>query len=137
MIENKEPYKNLIIVLSVVLPLAVAALFGIKIPGYDFSFLPPVYATINGITALLLIIAVIAIKNKKKNLHETLMKTCIVLLSIISGHVCRLSHNQRINSLWWRRSNQICLFLYFDNTYCVIDSSGSICAFYLFKGTFG
>jgi len=82
MIENKEPYKKLIIVLSVVLPLAVAALFGIKIPGYDFSFLPPVYATINGITALLLIIAVIAIKNKKKNLHETLMKICIFLSAL-------------------------------------------------------
>jgi len=77
MSEKKEPYQKLIIVLSIVLPLAVAALFGIKIPGYDFSFLPPIYATINGITAVLLIIAVIAIKNKKKKLHEILMKTCI------------------------------------------------------------
>jgi len=82
MIQNKEPYKKLIIVLSVVLPLAVAALFGIKIPGYDFSFLPPIYATINGITALLLILAVVAIKNKKTNLHETLMKICILLSAL-------------------------------------------------------
>ncbi len=77
MSEKKEPYQKLIIVLSIVLPLAVAALFGIRIPGYDFSFLPPIYATINGITAVLLIVAVIAIKNKKKKLHEMLMKTCI------------------------------------------------------------
>jgi putative membrane protein len=77
MSEKKEPYQKLIIVLSIVLPLAVAALFGIKIPGYDFSFLPPIYATINGITAVLLVVAVIAIKNKKKKLHEMLMKTCI------------------------------------------------------------
>ena len=77
MSEKKEPYQKLIIVLSIVLPLAVAALFGIRIPGYDFSFLPPIYATINGITAILLIVAVIAIKNKKKKLHEILMKTCI------------------------------------------------------------
>jgi len=77
MIEKKEPYKKLIIVLSIVLPLAVAALFRIKIPGYDFSFLPPIYATINGITALLLVTAFIAIKNKKRALHELLMKICI------------------------------------------------------------
>jgi len=75
--ENRDPYQRLIIVLSVVLPIVVAALFGIKIPGYDFSFLPPIYATLNGITAVLLVIAVIAIKNKKIKLHETLMKICI------------------------------------------------------------
>lgn len=77
MSEKKEPYQKLILVLSVVLPLAVAALFRVKIPGYDFSFLPPIYATINGITAVLLILAVIAIKNKNRKLHETLMKICI------------------------------------------------------------
>lgn len=77
MVEKKEPYQKLIIVLSIVLPLAVAALFRIKIPGYDFSFLPPIYATINGITALLLIAAFVAIKNKKRGLHELLMKICI------------------------------------------------------------
>jgi putative membrane protein len=82
MSEMKEPYQKLIIVLSVVLPLAVAALFGIKIPGYDFSFLPPIYATINGITAVLLVIAVVAIKNKRKRLHETLMKICIGLSAL-------------------------------------------------------
>ncbi len=82
MSDSKEPYKKLIIVLSVVLPLAVAALFVIKVPGYDFSFLPPVYATINGITAILLIIAVMAIRNKNRKLHEMLMKICILLSAI-------------------------------------------------------
>jgi putative membrane protein len=77
MATQQEPYKKLIIALSVVLPLAVAALFGIKIPGYDFSFLPPIYATINGITAVLLIAAVVAIKKKNRALHELLMKICI------------------------------------------------------------
>ncbi len=76
---NKDPYRKLIIALSVILPLAVAVLFRVKIPGYDFSFLPPIYATINGLTATLLISAVIAIKNKKRKLHENLMKTCIGL----------------------------------------------------------
>ncbi len=76
---TKAPYHKLIVTLSVLLPLAVAVLFRVKIPGYDFSFLPPIYATINGITALLLIVAVVAIKKKNRKLHEALMKTCIVL----------------------------------------------------------
>lgn len=77
--EEKEPYKKLIITLSVLIPIAVAVLFGVKIEGYDFSFLPPIYASINGITAVLLLIALWAIKNKKKTLHERIMKSCIGL----------------------------------------------------------
>jgi putative membrane protein len=71
-------YKKLIITLSVVIPLAVAALFSIKIPGYDFSFLPPIYATINGLTAILLVFALIAIKQGKIELHKKLMTSCLV-----------------------------------------------------------
>jgi len=82
MAEEKQPYQKLIIALSIILPLAVAVLFKVKIPGYDLSFLPPIYASINGLTAVLLIIAVVAIKNNKRKLHETLMKTCIGLSAI-------------------------------------------------------
>jgi putative membrane protein len=78
-VETKDPYQKLIIALSVAIPLVVAALFRVKIPGYDFSFLPPIYATINGITAILLVMAVVAIKSKKKSIHEYLMKVCIAL----------------------------------------------------------
>lgn len=72
-------YKKLIIALSLAIPLAVATLFGIKIEGYNFDFLPPIYATINGITAILLVFALIAIKNKKVKLHERLVKLCLTL----------------------------------------------------------
>ncbi|MTI41258.1 DUF420 domain-containing protein [Fulvivirga lutimaris] len=75
--ENK--YNKLIIALSVVIPLAVAALFGIKIEGYDFSFLPPIYASINGATAICLIGALIAIKNGNRAVHEKLMIMCLIL----------------------------------------------------------
>jgi putative membrane protein len=78
-VDTKDPYQKLIIALSVAIPLVVAALFRVKIPGYDFSFLPPIYATINGITAILLVMAVVAIKSKKKSIHENLMKVCIAL----------------------------------------------------------
>lgn len=81
MAENKpeNKYTKLIIALSVIIPLAVAALFEVNIPGYDFSFLPPIYATINGLTAILLLLAVYAIRKGNRKLHETLMKTCMAL----------------------------------------------------------
>jgi putative membrane protein len=70
---------KLIIALSIAIPVLVAILFRVQIPGYDLSFLPPIYATINGITAVLLVVAVQAIKNQKQRIHERLMKTCIGL----------------------------------------------------------
>lgn len=82
--ENK--YKKLTILISIVLPLAVAALFGIKIPNVEpLSFLPPIYASINGLTAILLVAAVFAIKKGNRSLHEGLMKTCLVLSVLFLG----------------------------------------------------
>ena len=50
-------HKKLIIFISIFLPVAVAALFGINLQklGFDvepLNFLPPIYATINGLTAI-------------------------------------------------------------------------------------
>ena len=41
--------------------------------------MPPIYAVINAVTAVLLIIALIAIKGKKIEIHQRLMQTCIAL----------------------------------------------------------
>ena len=78
---SKElPYRNLIIIVSIVVPVLVTVLFFTKkIDGYDFSILPTIYATINGITAVTLIAALVAIKNKKILVHKTLMTSCIAL----------------------------------------------------------
>lgn len=75
-------YRKWIIALSIVIPVAVAILFKIKLKDFGYnveplSFLPPIYATINGITAILLVIAVWAVKNGKLKLHENLMKCAI------------------------------------------------------------
>ncbi|MFL1894088.1 DUF420 domain-containing protein [Aquimarina sp. 2-A2] len=75
-------YKGWIILLSIAIPLAVALLFSVNLRklGFDvapLTFLPPIYATINGITAILLITALWAVKNKKIVLHERLMKLAI------------------------------------------------------------
>ena len=81
--EQREPYHKLIIFLSVIIPLAVAILFRIPpVKGYDFTFLPQIYASINGITAFLLMTSFWAIKNKKRSLHEMLNKICIGLSSV-------------------------------------------------------
>jgi putative membrane protein len=79
-ISNDKKYNKLIVVLSVVIPLLVAALFGVKIPNVEpLMILPPIYATINGITALVLICAFLAIQKKKIKLHQRLMQFAIVL----------------------------------------------------------
>lgn len=75
--EKKEPYRKVIIALSIILPLAIAVLFKVQIKGYDFSFLPPIYATLNGLTAVILIAAVVAIKKGRRKLHESLIKVCL------------------------------------------------------------
>lgn len=73
-------YKKLIIAVSVLIPLVVAILFRIRLENVKpLSFLPPVYAAINGYTFLVLLIALWAIKNRKITLHEQLMKTAIGL----------------------------------------------------------
>ena len=81
---TEKKYRVWIIILSIVIPIAVAILFGIKLKDYGIdveplTFLPPVYATINGLTAIVLILAVRAIKNGNRTLHERLMKTAIGL----------------------------------------------------------
>jgi len=73
-------YRVWIWVISILIPVVVALLFMIRIPNVaPLSFLPPIYATINGITALLLLIAYIAIRNKNITLHKQLMKISIGL----------------------------------------------------------
>ena len=96
-------YNWLTILVSVLVPIIVALLlfikwesnqliFDLRSPNFSpiilfdnlpkakpLTFLPPAYATINGITAGLLIIAVYFIKNGKRRIHENLIKICIGL----------------------------------------------------------
>lgn len=98
---TETKYNKLITAVSIIIPVAVAALFGVNLRklGYDvepLNFLPPIYATINGITAVLLIVAVLAIKNGERKLHENLMKTAIAcsiafLLMYVAYHMTSIS----------------------------------------------
>ncbi|MRX66814.1 putative membrane protein [Flavobacterium resistens] len=80
----EKKYNKFIIAVSIIIPVVVAILFGVKLKDFGYnveplSMLPPVYATINGITAVVLIAAVMAIKNGKRLLHERLMTFAIAL----------------------------------------------------------
>ena len=85
--ENQNPtqkYNKWILTVSIAIPVAVAGLFLVKLKDFGISvtpltFLPPIYATINAVTAIVLISAVLAIKNGKRKIHENLMKTAIAL----------------------------------------------------------
>jgi len=72
-----KKYNTWIIILSIAIPVVVAILFNVKIDVQLPVFLPPIYATLNAFTALLLVVAFWAVKNKKIALHEKLMKTAI------------------------------------------------------------
>ena len=75
---TKRKYQLWVNVVSVAIPIVVALLFKVRLPDVEpLSFLPPIYASINGLTVLLLVSALIAIKNNKRRLHEGLMKTAI------------------------------------------------------------
>lgn len=77
-----------IIALSVAVPLIVAGLFAIKVEGVDFSFLPPIYASLNGITAVLLIAAYIAILKKKQAVHRASIRMALLCsLLFLAGYV--------------------------------------------------
>jgi putative membrane protein len=80
----EKKFSKFIVLVSILIPVVVAILFNVKLKNFGYnveplSFLPPIYATINGITAVVLIAGVLAIKNGKRKLHERLMTTAIAL----------------------------------------------------------
>ena len=91
-INLEQKFNKFIIIVSILIPVVVAVLFSVKLKdfGYEvepFSFLPPIYATINGVTAVVLVAAVVAIKNGKRKLHEQLMTTDQAVISLVFSPV--------------------------------------------------
>jgi len=88
----EKKYRPWVILASIAIPAVVAALFGIKIKGVDLTFLPPVYATLNGLTAIILVGAILAIKRGNRKLHERMIKLAILcsllfLVGYIAYHI--------------------------------------------------
>jgi len=81
-VEIERRYKTWIVGASVAVPLVVALLFLVKIDGYDTSFLPPIYASLNALTAAFLVLAIVAIKRGKRETHQKLMTSAIVFSAL-------------------------------------------------------
>jgi putative membrane protein len=78
--KSKLKYRGLIILISVLILVVVVALRFVRIePIPPLTFLPPIYATINGLTAVILILAYRSILAKNIKRHELLMKISIGL----------------------------------------------------------
>lgn len=80
----EKKFSKWIVAVSILIPVVVAILFNVKLKdlGYDVDplpFLPPIYAAINGLTAVVLVVGVLAIKNRNKTLHKRLMTSAIAL----------------------------------------------------------
>jgi putative membrane protein len=80
----EKKYNPYIVLLSILIPLAVAILLSVRLKDFGIEttpmhFLPPIYAAINGLTAIILVAGLVAIKNKNRKLHENLMKFAIAL----------------------------------------------------------
>ncbi len=77
---KEKKFNRIINVVSIVIPIVVALLFGVKLPNVEpLAFLPPIYASINGLTAILLVVAVLAVKKGKLVMHQNIMTACIAL----------------------------------------------------------
>ena len=100
---KQNKFKLLANIVSIAIPIVVALLlflkwdadkliFDLRSPNFEpiiladnlplakpLKFLPPIYATINGITAVFLVMAVYFIKQGKRIIHENLIKVCIGL----------------------------------------------------------
>ena len=62
-VASNNKYNLWIWIVSIAIPVVVAILFTVRIPGVErMGFLPPIYATINALTAIVLIMALIQIK---------------------------------------------------------------------------
>ena len=78
---------KIILFLSIVIPLAVATLFAVRLKDFGIqvkplTFLPPIYAMINAVTAIVLVLGVREIKKGNRKRHKTFM-TLAISLSVI------------------------------------------------------
>ena len=76
---KKKLFNRLITATSIAIPVVVAILFRVRIPNVEpLDQLPPIYAGINALTTIFLLIALAAIKQGKRKLHDSLMKVNIL-----------------------------------------------------------
>jgi len=85
LLNNQKKYDKLILVLAIVIPVAVALLFGIRTKidlGTWTKVLPHLNGLLNSLTSVFLILGYIFIKNKNISKHRMAMFSAFVLGSI-------------------------------------------------------
>ncbi len=102
-LKNQNSYRNLIIIVSVLIPVLVAFLILIPQTGrlgdWDVSFLPHLHGVLNSLTAVCLVAAFWAIKNKNITLHRNFMMTA-VFLSVVFLISYVIYHFQGVPTLY-------------------------------------
>jgi putative membrane protein len=90
--KNDKKAKILIAIFSVVVFVAVTALSRIKLEvdlGFDLHLFALLNAIINGTVALLLVLALLAVKSKSYLLHKRLMMTAMILsILFLVSYIC-------------------------------------------------
>ncbi|HEY6502706.1 MAG TPA: DUF420 domain-containing protein [Chitinophagaceae bacterium] len=89
---NDKKARRLIIAFSLVVFIAVVALSRVKLEvelGFDVHFFALINAMINSCVAILLVLALIAVKRKKYQAHKKLMLTAMVLsILFLVSYIC-------------------------------------------------
>src|SRR5699024_7003012 len=124
-LKKKRNYRPLVITLSIVLIGAIGILAGL--PGYedfdafDVTILPLMNAIFNSFTFIFLVIALIAILNKKVRIHLGSFYNDF----LIFNHLRYLPFLSTFYTFWRKWSNGNSVLLRVDYTYCF---SGSNCS---------
>src|SRR4051812_38425121 len=92
MAKNDRIARSIIVIVSVIVFLAVAALGKIQVPldrHFDVHLFARLNAVINSCVSILLIAAFIAVRQRKYNLHKKLMITAILLsVLFLISYIC-------------------------------------------------
>lgn len=90
--KNDRKARILILLFSVAVFMAVVVLGRVKLeinPGFDVHIFAKANALINSVVALLLVVALIAVKNKKYLLHKRIMITAMLLsVLFLISYIC-------------------------------------------------
>lgn len=90
--KNDKKARNLILVFSVVLFVAITLLGRVKLhadPGFDIHIFALINAVINSLVALFLLVALVAVKMKNYELHRNIMISALLLsVLFLLSYIC-------------------------------------------------
>ena len=130
----KDPAHKWVVIISIVIPVLVAILFKVQIKGYDFSFLPPIYATINGSNGRAIDRSSHGNKKPKTTAARRPDQSMYGIVSVVFNDVCCLSHDERANGFWRNRLDKKSVFFHSYHAHFSLRRCYSASAFYVFAG---